>query len=202
MAGAPASKAPLTAIDTETDSARRNAQAQIVGISFSVRRRACLHPLRHEGLMRPRSCRWTKCWPASSPGWKTRTPQAGPAHQVRPPCVFANHGIEVQGYAHDTMLQSYVLEVHRPQPDQPGRAPHGPQGISYEDLCGKGAPDPVCAGAVDKGRRLRVRRRRPDPGRAQRPVATAAGATPNCASSTNWRLPAARCCTASNATAC
>jgi DNA polymerase-1 len=28
--------------------------------------------------------------------------------------VFANHGIEVRGYAHDTMLQSYVLEVHKP----------------------------------------------------------------------------------------
>jgi DNA polymerase I len=28
--------------------------------------------------------------------------------------VLANHGIEVQGYVHDTMLQSYVLEVHKP----------------------------------------------------------------------------------------
>jgi len=34
--------------------------------------------------------------------------------------VFANHGIEVQGYAHDTMLQSYVLEVA--QAARPGAA--------------------------------------------------------------------------------
>ena len=26
--------------------------------------------------------------------------------------VFANHGIDVAGYAHDTMLQSYVLAVY------------------------------------------------------------------------------------------
>jgi DNA polymerase-1 len=28
--------------------------------------------------------------------------------------VFANAGITVRGYAHDTMLQSYVLEAHKP----------------------------------------------------------------------------------------
>ena len=53
--------------------------------------------------------------------------------------VFANHGIQVAGYAHDTMLQSYVLEVHRPHGLASLADRHlGRSGTSYEDLCGKG----------------------------------------------------------------
>ena len=54
--------------------------------------------------------------------------------------VFANHGIQVAGYAHDTLLQSYVLESHRPHGLQSLAERHlGRSGTSYEDLCGKGA---------------------------------------------------------------
>ena len=54
--------------------------------------------------------------------------------------VLANHGIEVHGYAHDTMLQSYVLEVHKPHGLTSLADRHLQRGgISYEDLCGKGA---------------------------------------------------------------
>ena len=54
--------------------------------------------------------------------------------------VLANHGIEVRGYVHDTMLQSYVLEVHRPHGLASLAERHvGRSGLSYEDLCGKGA---------------------------------------------------------------
>jgi len=54
--------------------------------------------------------------------------------------VFANHGIEVKGYVHDTMLQSYVLEVHKPHGLESLADRHlGRKGLSYEDLCGKGA---------------------------------------------------------------
>ena len=54
--------------------------------------------------------------------------------------MFANHGIEVRGYAHDTMLQSYVLEVHKPHGLSSLAERHlGRSGISFEDLCGKGA---------------------------------------------------------------
>src|SRR5690606_5445482 len=66
--------------------------------------------------------------------------------------VLANHGIAVQGYAHDTMLQSYVLEAHKP---------HGLEslalrflnrkGLSYEDVAGKGAQQiPFAQVMVDK----------------------------------------------------
>jgi DNA polymerase-1 len=54
--------------------------------------------------------------------------------------VFANHGIQVAGFQHDTMLQSYVLEVHKPHGLASLALRHcGLKGLSYEDLCGKGA---------------------------------------------------------------
>ena len=54
--------------------------------------------------------------------------------------VLANHGIEVQGLAHDTLLQSYVLEVHKPHGLESLALRHlGRKGLSYEELCGKGA---------------------------------------------------------------
>jgi DNA polymerase-1 len=82
--------------------------------------------------------------------------------------VFANHGIEVQGYAHDTMLQSYVLEVHKPHGLASLAERHlGRSGISYEDLCGKGAHQ-IPFSQVDGGQggRIFLRRQRPDAGRA------------------------------------
>lgn len=54
--------------------------------------------------------------------------------------VFANHGIHLAGLQHDTMLQSYVLEVHKPHGLESLALRHcGLKGLSYEDLCGKGA---------------------------------------------------------------
>ena len=54
--------------------------------------------------------------------------------------MFANHGITVQGYVHDTMLQSYVLEAHKPHSLESLAERHlGRKGLSYEDVCGKGA---------------------------------------------------------------
>ena len=66
--------------------------------------------------------------------------------------VFANAGIEVHGYVHDTMLQSYVLEVHRPHGLASLALRHTNRtGISYEDLCGKGAHQiPFAQVPVDK----------------------------------------------------
>jgi DNA polymerase-1 len=66
--------------------------------------------------------------------------------------VFANHGIEVQGYQHDTMLQSYVLEVHKRHSLESLAERHlGRKGLSYEDLCGKGAQQiPFANVSLDK----------------------------------------------------
>jgi hypothetical protein len=54
--------------------------------------------------------------------------------------VFANHGIALAGIAHDTMLQSYVLESDKGHDLGQLCTRHlGLATIAYEDLCGKGA---------------------------------------------------------------
>ncbi len=131
--------ADLVAIDTETDSLDAM-RAQIVGISFAVQPgRAAYVPLAH-----------------SHPGVADQLPLAEVLARLKPwlqdPTraklgqnikydlhVLANAGIAVQGYMHDTMLQSYVLEAHRTHGLEALAERHlGRKGLSYEDLCGKG----------------------------------------------------------------
>ncbi|HEY0201068.1 MAG TPA: DNA polymerase I, partial [Burkholderiaceae bacterium] len=132
--------AELVALDTETTSLDEM-RAQIVGISFSVQPgEAAYVPLAHD-----------------YPGAPAQLPLAEVLERLRPWLedagapklgqnikydrhVFANHGIHVRGYVHDTMLQSYVLESNKPHGLGSLAQRHlGRGGISYEDLCGKGA---------------------------------------------------------------
>jgi len=132
--------ASLTAIDTETDSLDPM-RARIVGVSFAIEPgRAAYVPLAHDypgapdqlpldevlALMKP----WLEDAAAAKVGQNIKYDQH----------VFANHGIEVRGYAHDTLLQSYVLEAHLKHSLESLAERHlGRQGLSYEQVCGKGA---------------------------------------------------------------
>ncbi|MEY4425833.1 MAG: hypothetical protein RL535_131, partial [Pseudomonadota bacterium] len=141
--------ANLTAIDTETTSID-DMRADIVGISLSVAAgEAAYIPVAHiypgapEQLPRDEVLVKLKPW-LENPAHK----KLG-QHIKYDRHVFANHGIEVQGYAHDTMLQSYVLEVHKPHGLSSLAERHlGRTGISFEDLCGKGA-NQICFDQVD-----------------------------------------------------
>jgi DNA polymerase-1 len=54
--------------------------------------------------------------------------------------VLKNHGIELCGIAHDTLLQSYVLEAHeRHDMDTLAERHLNEKTIKYEEVCGKGA---------------------------------------------------------------
>ncbi|HEX6008276.1 MAG TPA: DNA polymerase I, partial [Burkholderiales bacterium] len=54
--------------------------------------------------------------------------------------VFANHGIKLSGIAHDTLLQSYVLESHKPHDmDNLAERHLNMQTLSYDEVTGKGA---------------------------------------------------------------
>ncbi|MFP8834219.1 DNA polymerase I [Hydrogenophaga sp. XSHU_21] len=132
--------AELTALDTETTSLDEMV-AQIVGISFSVTPgEAAYIPLRHSGPDAPQQLPFDEVLARLKPWLEDPArPKLG-QHIKYDRHVFANHGIEVQGYAHDTMLQSYVLEVHKPHGLESLAERHtGRKGISYESLCGKGA---------------------------------------------------------------
>ena len=132
--------APLVALDTETTSLDEMA-ARIVGISFAVTAgQAAYVPLAHDYPGAPAQLPLDEVLARLKPWLEDGTrPKLG-QHVKYDRHVLANHGIEVRGYVHDTMLQSYVLEVHKPHGLSSLAERHlGRGGISYEDLCGKGA---------------------------------------------------------------
>ena len=132
--------AELVALDTETTSLDEM-KAEIVGVSFSVQPgEAAYIPLRHDYPGAPAQLPREEVLAKLKPWLENPAAKKLGQHIKYDRHVFANHGIEVQGYAHDTMLQSYVLEVHKPHGLASLAERHlGRSGINYEDLCGKGA---------------------------------------------------------------
>ncbi|AEG92372.1 DNA polymerase I [Ramlibacter tataouinensis] len=144
--------ADLVAVDTETSSLDEM-RAEIIGLSFSTEPGVAAYvPLAHSyadappQLPREEVLARLKPW-LEDPGRK----KLG-QHVKYDRHVFANHGIEVRGYAHDTMLQSYVLEVHKPHGLASLAERHlGRSGIDYETIAGKGAHQiPFSQVAIDK----------------------------------------------------
>ena len=132
-------QAELTALDTETTSLNPM-QARLVGISLSVRAgEAAYIPLGHNYPGAPEQLDPEQVLAKLKP-WLENPNAAKLGQNVKyDQHVLANHGISVRGYAHDTMLQSYVLECHRPHGLESLALRHvGRTGLSYEDLCGKG----------------------------------------------------------------
>ena len=132
--------ADLICLDTETTSLDPM-QAQLVGMSFSVMPgEAAYLPLAHRYAGAP-----------------TQLPLAETLARLRPLLedagkpkvgqnlkydwhVLMNHGINLQGIAHDTLLQSYVLEAHERHDMDTLAARHlGEKTIKFEEVCGKGA---------------------------------------------------------------
>jgi DNA polymerase-1 len=132
--------AELAAVDTETTSLDEMV-AQIVGVSFSVTPgEAAYIPLAHDYPGAPAQLPRDEVLAKLKPWLENPAHKKLGQHIKYDRHVFANHSIEVQGYAHDTMLQSYVLEVHKPHGLASLAERHlGRSGINYEDLCGKGA---------------------------------------------------------------
>lgn len=135
---------PLTAIDTETTSLDPFA-ARIVGVSFAVAPgEAAYLPLGHDyagapaQLPRDQALTRLKPWLESPQHAKIGQNLKYDEH------VFANHSIALAGVAHDTLLQSYVLEsgkegVRGHDLGQLALRHLGMQTIPFEALCGKGA---------------------------------------------------------------
>ena len=132
--------APLVAVDTETDSLD-GMRARIVGISFATEPgRAAYVPLAHDYGDAPEQLPIEGVLARLRP-WLEDPARPKVGQNIKYDLhVFANAGITVQGYVHDTMLQSYVLEAHKPHGLESLAERHlGRKGLSYEDVCGKGA---------------------------------------------------------------
>ena len=130
----------LVALDTETTSLDEM-QAQIVGISVCVTPgHAAYIPLGHDYPDAPVQLPLADVLARLKP-WLENPSRHKLGQNIKyDRHVFANHGIDVQGYVHDTMLQSYVLEVHKPHGLTSLADRHLQRGgTTYEDLCGKGA---------------------------------------------------------------
>ena len=132
--------AELAAVDTETDSLDA-LRARIVGISFAVEPgRAAYVPLAHSYPGAADQLPLDEVLARLKPWLEDETrPKLGQniKYDLH---VLANAGIQARGFRHDTMLQSYVLEAHRTHGLEALAERHlGRKGLSYEDLCGKGA---------------------------------------------------------------
>ena len=136
--------APLTALDTETTSLAPLA-ARLVGISFAVAPgEAAYLPLGHDYAGAPLQL---PCQEALSrlAAWLASPAHAKIGQNLKyDQHVFANHGLVLAGIAHDTLLQSYVLEsgkegVRGHDLGQLALRHLGLQTIPFEALCGKGA---------------------------------------------------------------
>lgn len=143
--------AELTAIDTETDSLDPM-RAQIIGISFAVEPfEAAYIPIGHGYADAPVQLSLSDVIGALRP-WLENSAAPKLGQNIKYDThVFANAGIEIRGYLHDTMLQSYVLEAHKPHGLASLAERHlGRKGLNYEDLCGKGAHQiPFAQVAID-----------------------------------------------------
>ncbi|AIL32936.1 DNA polymerase I [Basilea psittacipulmonis] len=134
------SSASLTAVDTETVGLD-NMTSRLVGISFCTEAgKAWYLPLAHhlldtiEQLPMQETLERLKPWLESADHLKVLHHAKFDAH------VLANEGITLRGIAHDTMLQEYVLDsTASVSLEKMALRYLGKTGISYEELCGKGA---------------------------------------------------------------
>ncbi|MFL9608517.1 DNA polymerase I [Methylobacillus sp. Pita2] len=132
--------APLVTFDTETTSLDAM-QAKLVGMSFSVEAgKAAYVPLAHDYTGVPQQLDFAAVLQQVKPLLEDASlPKLG-QNLKYDKHVLANHSIQLNGIAHDTLLQSYVLESHRTHGMDDLAMRHlGVQTITYEQIAGKGA---------------------------------------------------------------
>lgn len=132
--------APLVSLDTET-TGLDPMRAELVGISFCF---ACGHaayiPLMHHYIGAPRQLERQYVLEKLRPWLENADKHKVGQNLKYDKHIFANHGFCLNGIAHDTLLQSYVLESHKPHNMDSLALRHlDVKTISYDEVTGKGA---------------------------------------------------------------
>jgi DNA polymerase I len=133
--------AEIFAFDTETTSLDYS-KAQIVGVSFAVEAgKAAYLPLAHTYPGAPEQLDRIATLAKLKPLLENPDQHKLGQHLKYDVHVLANHGITLRGIAHDTMLESYVLNstATKHNMDDIAKTYLGVNTIHYEDVAGKGA---------------------------------------------------------------
>ena len=132
-------QAKLFALDTETDNLDYMA-ANLVGISFALENgEAAYLPLQLDYLGAPKTLKKTTALSLLKPVLENPAIQKVGQNFKYDLTIFARNGIDVQGVAFDTMLESYVLNsTGRHNMDDLAKRYLGHQTISFEEIAGKG----------------------------------------------------------------
>jgi DNA polymerase I len=132
--------APVVSLDTET-TGLDPMQAQLVGIAFSVEaHQGAYLPLAHRYAGAPQQLPIGLVLDKLRP-WLTNPAKPKLGQNLKyDKHIFASYGIALNGIVHDTLLQSYVLESHRPHDMDNLALRHlGVKTVSYDEITGKGA---------------------------------------------------------------
>ena len=132
-------QAKLFALDTETDNLDYMA-ANLMGISFALENgEAAYLPLQLDYLGAPKTLEKTTALALLKPVLENPAIQKVGQNFKYDLTIFARNGIDVQGVAFDTMLESYVLNsTGRHNMDDLAKRYLGHQTISFEEIAGKG----------------------------------------------------------------
>ncbi len=134
------STAELFAFDTETTSLNYM-EAELVGVSFAVEAGyAAYVPVAHDYMGAPEQISRERLLEKLKPLLESSEHKKVGQHIKYDMNVLANYGIEMQGIAFDTMLESYVLNSTASRHDMDSLADRylGIKTVKFEDIAGKG----------------------------------------------------------------
>ena len=129
----------LVGFDTETDGLEPMV-ARLVGLSFAFDDVAYYVPVAHDYAGAPDQMGVESALAILRPWLESEKPTKVGQNLKFDAHILANQGVALRGIAHDTLLESYVLEVHeRHDLETLARRHLGWETISYDAVTGKGA---------------------------------------------------------------